>query len=68
VTKPREQWSAVHQALLNELRWRMAGHDLLITETTVEDLVDHLADVVVANFELTARPARAGWFRRRRNS
>lgn len=66
--KSQEQWRAVHHALLNELRWRMAGHDLLVTEATVDDLVDHLADVVIGNFELTARPPRAGWFRRRRDS
>lgn len=58
---------AVHEALLNELRFRMAGHDLLVTEATVDDLVDSLADVVVGNFELTPRPPRVGWFRRRRN-
>ncbi len=66
--KSQEQWRAVHEVLLAELRWRMAGRDLLVTEATADDLVDNLADVVVANFELTARPPRAGWFRRRRDS
>lgn len=64
--EPQEQWRAVHQALLNELRFRMAGQDLLVTEATADDLVDSLADVVVGNFELTSRPPRVGWFRRRK--
>ncbi|HEU5271936.1 MAG TPA: hypothetical protein VFU36_18585 [Jatrophihabitans sp.] len=62
----QEQWRAVHEALLHELRWRMAGEDLLITQDRADDLVDNLADVVVANFELIPRPPRVSWFRRRR--
>ena len=66
VMTAQEQWAAVHEALLNELRWRMAGKDLLITQDRADDFVDHLADVVVANFELTPRSPRTSRFRRRR--
>lgn len=66
VMTAQEQWAAVHEALLHELRWRMGGKDLLITQDRADDFVDHLADVVNANFILTPRPPRVGWFRRRR--
>ena len=62
----QQQWSAVHEALLAELRWRMAGKDLLVTQEGASDLVDNLADVVVGNFELRPRPPRVGLIERSR--
>jgi hypothetical protein len=65
--KMQDQWGAVHEVLLRELRWRMAGEDTItIAQDWASDFVDHFADVVIANFILTPRPPRVGWFRRRR--
>lgn len=63
----QDDWAAVHTALLNELTWRAANEDLVVPVDRLSDLADNLADVVVANFELTRRTQRR-WFRGRRES
>jgi hypothetical protein len=51
----------------DELTWRAANQDLVVPVDRLTDLADHLADVVVGNFELTRRTQRR-WCRGRRES
>lgn len=65
--KLQDDWADVHTALLNEISFRAANHDLVVPVDELGDFTDHLADVVVANFELTRRPQRR-LFRGRRET
>lgn len=53
--KNKETWAAVHMVLLDELRFRAGSDALVIQPDWLSEFADHLADVVVANFELEPR-------------
>ena len=56
MSQEKETWKAVHETLLAELEFRAGSKPLSIEPDRLDDFADHLADVIVANFELVPRP------------